>query len=217
MIGHSGGYYGVIQEQVADSRRGQRRVEAGPGARSDEALMASYMAGDMSAFSELFRRYTPVLERVLWRSLRDEVPDFVQQTFLHLHRARMTFQQGNLFRPWLLSIAINLQREHFRRLKRRRALHPDVFAFGSRAPTLPDVIYEASRAFRALESLPHREREVLELACGGGLSTTDIAREMRTTTAGVKSLAHRARQRLRATQLGLLADSSTNGSNGSSR
>jgi DNA-directed RNA polymerase specialized sigma24 family protein len=51
-----------------------------------------------------------------------------------------------------------------------------------------------------VESLPTREREVLELLCGAGLSTADIATEMGTTSAGVKSLAHRARQRLRANQ-----------------
>jgi RNA polymerase sigma-70 factor (ECF subfamily) len=200
MIGHSGDYYGVVQEQVAESRRGRRAAGPERKAQSDEALMAAYVAGDMSAFAELFRRYAPVLERVLWRSLRDEVADFVQQTFLHLHRARTSFTIGALFRPWLLSIAINLQREHFRRLKRRRAVHPDVFTFGSRAPIGPDVIYEAERACRAVESLPAREREVLELLCGAGLSTADIATEMGTTTAGVKSLAHRARQRLRASQ-----------------
>ena len=200
MIGHSGDYYGVVQEQVAESRRGRRAAGPERKSQTDETLMSAYVAGDMSAFSELFRRYAPILERVLWRSLRDEVPDFVQQTFLHLHRARASFTVGALFRPWLLSIAINLQREHFRRLKRRRAVHPDVFTFGSRPPTGPDVIYEAERACRAVESLPEREREVLELLCGAGLSTADIATEMGTTTAGVKSLAHRARQRLRASQ-----------------
>src|ERR1700753_2150656 len=216
MIGHSGDYYGVVQERMAESRRGRRTASPERKALTDEALMTAYVGGDMSAFAELFRRYSPVLERVLWRSLRDEVPDFVQQTFLHLHRARASFTIGAQFRPWLLSIAINLQREHFRRLKRRRAVHPDVFTFGSRAPAQPggicgghaglravpepDVIYEAERACQAVKLLPAREREVLELLCGAGLSTADIATEMGTTTAGVKSLAHRARQRLRASQ-----------------
>jgi len=200
MIGQSGDYYGVVQERMAESRRGRRATSPERKAQTDEALMAAYVGGDMSAFAELFRRYSPVLERVLWRSLRDEVPDFVQQTFLHLHRARASFTIGAQFRPWLLSIAINLQREHFRRLKRRRAVHPDVFTFGTRPPTEPDVIYEAERACQAVKLLPAREREVLELLCGAGLSTADIATEMGTTTAGVKSLAHRARQRLRASQ-----------------
>jgi RNA polymerase sigma-70 factor (ECF subfamily) len=204
MIGHSGGYYGVEQEQAADSRRGvQLQGSSGqvaPAPLADEVLMAAYLKGDMSAFAELFRRYTPVLERLLWRSLRDEVPDFVQQTFLHVHRARHTFAEGALFRPWVVSIAINLKHEHFRRMNRRLAIHPDVFTFGARRPSEPDTIYEADQAWRAIESLPARERQVLELLCGGGLSAADVAAEMRTTTAGVKSLAHRARQRLRGNQ-----------------
>jgi RNA polymerase sigma-70 factor (ECF subfamily) len=181
--------------------------------------MAAYLKGEMSAFSELYRRYAPVLERLLWRSLRDEVPDFVQQTFLHVHRARHTFSEGASFRPWLVSIALNLKHEHFRRLNRRLAIHPDVFTFGARRPSQPDTIYEADQAWRSVEALPSRERQVLELLCGGGLSAADIAAEMETTTAGVKSLAHRARQRLRGTHAVARdqAASITRGSRGSSK
>lgn len=222
MIGHSGGYYGVEQEQAAESRRGahlQGTAGHAPEPIADEVLMAAYLKGDMGAFAELFRRYTPVLGRLLWRSLRDEVPDFVQQTFLHVHRARHTFAEGALFRPWLVSIAINLKHEHFRRLNRRLAIHPDLFTFGARPPSEPDVIYEADQAWRSVECLPSRERQVLELLCGGGLSAADVAAEMRTTTAGVKSLAHRARQRLRSTHgAGRTEPASiTRGSRGSSK
>lgn len=199
MIGHSGGYYGVVQEQAADTRRGrgEHLDDASSKVHSDEVLMSAYVRGDMSAFAELFRRYTPVLERLLWRSLRDEVPDFVQQTFLHVHRARDTFAEGSLFRPWLVSIAFNLKHEHFRRLHRKLAMQPEVFSFGARATPEPDVVYEVDQAWRALESLPARERRVLELLCGVGLTAADVATEMNTTPSGVKSLAHRARQRLR--------------------
>lgn len=198
MIGNSGGYYGVIQEQVAHARCSLvLQNSLNKAARSDEALMTAYVGGDMSAFAELFRRYAPVLERMLWRSLRDEVPDFVQQTFLNLHRARSSFTEGALFRPWLLSIAFNLKREHFRRLNRRRAIDAELFTFSPKAPSQPDSIYEADQAWRALGSLPARERQVLELLCGSGLTAAAIASEMQTTIAGVKSLAHRARQRLR--------------------
>ena len=219
MIGHSGGYYGVVQEQAAGAARVLREQDSACQAHADEVLMAAYVAGDMRAFAELFRRYAPLLERILWRSLRDEVPDFVQQTFLHVHRARSTFAQGALFRPWLVSIAINLKREHFRRMNRRQALHHEALAFGSRSPTEPDTVYEADQAWRALEALPERERQVLELLCGSGLTAADVAAEMRTTRAGVKSLAHRARQRLRASQAArrIQPGSSTTGLSGSSR
>ncbi|HEY2409673.1 MAG TPA: RNA polymerase sigma factor [Polyangiaceae bacterium] len=198
MIGQSGAYYGVIQEAVAESKCNPAPRLANPKRQTDEELMSLYISGSSEAFSELFRRYAPVLERILWRSLRDEVPDFVQQTFLHLHRARSRFIAGSPFRPWLLSIAINLQREHFRRVKRRTAAPMDALTLGPHPLAGPDIVFEARRACDALGGLPRREREVLELLCGGGLSTSDIATQLGTTTAGVKSLAHRARQRLRA-------------------
>jgi RNA polymerase sigma-70 factor (ECF subfamily) len=200
MIGQSGAYYGVIQEAVAESNCNPAPRLACPKRKTDEELMSLYIAGSSDAFSELFRRYSPVLERILWRSLRDEVPDFVQQTFLHLHRARGRFISGSPFRPWILSIAINLQREHFRRVKRRTAAPMDALTLAPCPLAGPDIVFEARRACDALGGLPRREREVLELLCGGGLSTSDIATQLGTTTAGVKSLAHRARQRLRATR-----------------
>ena len=84
-------------------------------------------------------------------------------------------------------------------MNRRLAIHPDVLKFGACAASEPDVRYEVDQAFRALESLPARERRVLELLCGVGLTAADIAAEMNTTPSGVKSLAHRARQRVRET------------------
>ena len=83
--------------------------------------MAAYVAGDRAALDELFQRLAPVLLRVLARQLpnREEANDLVQQTFLQLHRSRNDFREGARLRPWLFTIAINLKREHFRRVKRR--------------------------------------------------------------------------------------------------
>ena len=83
--------------------------------------MAAYIAGDAAAFRELFARYSPVLYRMMLRDLRrpEEARDLVQQTFLHLHRARNDFDGRLRFRPWIFTIALNLKREHFRRVRRR--------------------------------------------------------------------------------------------------
>ena len=40
-------------------------MTAGPEPRSDEALMADYVAGDARAMRELFRRHAPKLTRVM--------------------------------------------------------------------------------------------------------------------------------------------------------
>jgi len=149
MIGHSVTITALSKSRLQNPDAGARG--GGTQSADDEALMAAYVAGDMSAFSELFRRYArPGASALAFATRRS--PDFVQQTFLHLHRARASFTVGACS-AWLLSIAINLQREHFRASSAAR-VHPDVFTFGSRAPTGPDVIYEAERACRASNPYP---------------------------------------------------------------
>ena len=88
---------------------------------SDEELMAAYVGGDRSAFAELFARYGPRLQRLMQRDMSraEDAHDLVQQTFLQLHRARNDFRVDAKLRPWLFTIALNLKRQHFRRLGRR--------------------------------------------------------------------------------------------------
>jgi DNA-directed RNA polymerase specialized sigma24 family protein len=52
-------------------------------APSDEELMTAYVGGDHAAFAELFRRYAPVLLRLMQHriSRREEADDLVQLTF----------------------------------------------------------------------------------------------------------------------------------------
>src|SRR3954447_13908404 len=82
---------------------------------TDEELMVSYKTGDAPAFAEIFRRYAPLLLRVMQHQLgrREDAHDLVQQTFLQLHRSRADFRDGASLRPWLLTIAINLKRQYF--------------------------------------------------------------------------------------------------------
>src|SRR4051794_2931445 len=73
---------------------------------ADEA-MTRYAAADDDAFTEIYAFVAPRLSAYLRRRLRDEarVPDLVQQTFLHMHRARRTFIPGAEVLPWAFAIA----------------------------------------------------------------------------------------------------------------
>src|SRR5262245_39622627 len=127
--------------------------------------MAAYIAGDAAAFRELFGRYSAPLYRMLLRDLHrpEDARDLVQQTFLHVHRARNDFDARQRFRPWAFTIAINLKREHFRRLRRRPessldadpGLEPAAPGHGDRS--------EARQAIqRGLAALPPDQREVIQ-------------------------------------------------------
>ncbi len=167
--------------------------------------MAAYIAGDKAAFRELFRRYTPLLQRAMARDLRspEEANDLVQQTFLHLHRSRLDFEPGRKLKPWIFTIALNLKREYFRRNKRRHetSLEDDRVAEPFEGPRGQERADASRETARALSMLPAEHREVIELHWLGGLSFPEVAEAVGSTVAAVKVRAHRGYVALRS-QLG---------------
>lgn len=168
--------------------------------KSDEQLMLAYVAGDLGAFQELFSRYAPLLQRVFSRRMNgdEEARDLVQQTFLQLHRARLDYDSGQLLRPWLFTIALNLHREHLRKRRRRPELIGELEVDGLRSPTDGAARSDAARDIhRALETLPSEQREVIALHWFGGLGFAEIAKIVGAGLAATKVRAHRGYVRLR--------------------
>jgi RNA polymerase sigma-70 factor (ECF subfamily) len=168
---------------------------------SDEELMQAYVSGDAGAFRELFARYAPALHRIFSRHLRqpEAARDLVQQTFLQLHRARRDFDARQPLRPWLFTIALNLEREHLRRKRRRPEASLD-FEQEARVASPLDAAARseaASDVHKALESLPVEQREVIELHWFGGLSFQEVASVVGAGLAATKVRAFRGYCRLR--------------------
>ncbi len=168
--------------------------------RSDEELMAAYVGGDTAAFSDLFERYAPLLVRIMRRQVRnpDDASEIVQQTFLQLHRARNDFQQGRRLRPWLMTIAYNLKREHFRRRMRKPEVpleyEPPASERGGDPVERKD---EAMRVRAALASLPAGQREVIIMHWFEEMSFPDVAEVLGLSVSAVKVRAHRGYKVLR--------------------
>src|SRR5688572_17383111 len=169
--------------------------------KSDEDLMAAYVAGDQAAFEELFRRYAPALLRVIGRQLSSpgEAHDLVQQTFLQLHRARRDFKPGARLRPWIFTIALNLKREHFRRLRRRPEAPLELDGRNDPAvlPDSPERAENQRAVRRALDQLPPDHREVIVLHWLEGLSFPEVSVIVGASVSAVKVRAHRGYVALR--------------------
>jgi RNA polymerase sigma-70 factor (ECF subfamily) len=193
------------------------RAQAASVGRSDEELMAAYVAGDAAAFRALFERYGGPLYALVRRRVRadDDARDLVQQTFLQLHRARADFRSDARLRPWLFTIAFNLVREHYRRSGRRReeVVAPELIdplaatagvaeSPGSGAIPLaaPEQIARHERLARvraALASLPDAQREVIELHWFEECPYDEIAAVVGASVEAVRVRAHRGYARLR--------------------
>jgi RNA polymerase sigma-70 factor (ECF subfamily) len=168
---------------------------------NDEALMASYVAGDGQALAQLFERYGTLLLRVMMRGGYSEADaaDMVQQTFLQLHRARADFRPDAKLKPWLFTIALNVKRQLIRTRKRRpeAALELD----GRDDPKVEaydPVMVERRRLVRqALAQLPDAQREVIELHWLAGMAFSEVSQIVGASLSAVKVRAHRGYARLK--------------------
>lgn len=165
---------------------------------SDEKLMSAYRSGDSEAFKNLFERYAPRLYTMFRRGGLDpeDARELVQQTFLQLHRARDDYRETMPFRPWIITIARNLRRAHYR--KRMRAGRS---GFGLALPAMVDgqVPLTIRRVRLALDRLPPSLREVIVLHWFIGLGYREIAERLGDATElAVKLRAHRGYVKLRA-------------------
>lgn len=166
---------------------------------TDEELMRAYVAGDHAAFRALFDRRAPDLLRLVRRHVEsdDVARDLVQHTFLRLHAARNDFRDGARLRPWLLTIAMNLVREHWRTRKRRPSTELDESRHAADEPR--DEREEARRAAKvreALAELPDGHREVVELHFFQGLPYAEVAAIVGGSEGAVRVRAHRAYKKL---------------------
>jgi len=182
-------------------RVARRRAPAS--SRDADEAMSRYARGDESAFAAIHEHVAPRLAAYLRRRVREAalVPDLVQQTFLHMHRARHTFRAGSEVLPWAFAIARRQLVDAY-----RAELGPTVndvdFEVDQRAPypcgeQLLAAKEAARRVERALAALSAPQRAALELVKGEGLSLVAAAAALGTTVTGVKLRTHRAYAALR--------------------
>ena len=168
--------------------------------RSDEELMLAYVDGDEAAFRELFERWAPVVHGLTRRHLHSEelAREVTQQTFYKLHGARNDFRRDGKLRPWLLTIAMNLVREHWRRSKRRRHVEFDEEreAAPESARSELELQQRAEAVHAALAQLPPTQREVVELHYFQERPYKEVASIVGTSEGAVRVRAHRAYRKL---------------------
>ena len=151
-----------------------------------------------SAFARLLETLRPDLVRFAFWLARDRAvaEDVVQETLIRAWKSREELKDAGAARPWLLTI---VRREHARLYERKRLQTVDVEqveALGDPALASDgDAGLEDLR--RAILQLPDEYREPLVLQVLGGLTTAEIAAELKLTQPAVLTRLFRARNRLR--------------------
>jgi RNA polymerase sigma-70 factor, ECF subfamily len=158
---------------------------------------------DSRAFAPVFDRHFEAVHRYAQSRVGPDLADEIAaETFTCAFDQRRRYDLGYVdARPWLLGIASNLIRRHWRTERRRLAAH-------ARSRQTEPGSHEATPAgdmTGALDALRWRDREALLLFAWADLTYEEIAIAQRVPVGTVRSRIARARRTLRA----WLADTSS--------
>lgn len=182
----------------------------------DSDLWSQVLAGDGSAFAELFVLHR---DRVFCHSLRlvrtsHEAEDITAMVFLEAWRCRSSVRlvNGSVI-GWLLVTTTNVARNRIRsNLRYERLIRrlPRVETAPDHGDSVADAVDQDRRSQllqRAYRSLGRRDQEIIALCVLEDMSTTEVSQLLRIPPGTVKSRLSRAKQKLSkllTPQIGLL-------------
>lgn len=160
----------------------------------------AWLAGHESALRVAYDQYGKLIYTYCVRSLndRDAANDCTQETFVSAWRSRERFDpsKGSLA-SWLMGIARYRVMDAYRANARTPTPAAEVEPAVAVAADDTSVVADRLLVAHALDQLPGRARQVVELAFYSDLSQSEIAERLDLPLGTVKSDMRRALQRLR--------------------
>jgi RNA polymerase sigma-70 factor, ECF subfamily len=168
-------------------------------------VLSGAVAGDRSAFAQLWRSAHPGLLRYLKVVCGEDAEDVASQTWLKVIRTLPTFTgDESSFRGWLAVIARNTAIDHVRRASRRHEI-PEATVADHRVDTAPDAADEAldalstQKALDLVATLPPPVAEMVMLRVVFGLDVAQVAALVGRTPGAVRVAVHRGLKSLATT------------------
>jgi RNA polymerase sigma-70 factor (ECF subfamily) len=166
---------------------------------TDADLLARVADRDRAAFELLYHRYVRSIFGLALRRLRDRqrAEDAVQETFTAIWRSAGSYRpERGAAAAWLYAVARNAVVDRLRVRSEPPAEAPDVVSAEPGPAERAEAAYVAFEVHRAMEELPEREREVLELAYWSEMSQSEVAEYLNIPLGTVKTRTRSALARL---------------------
>lgn len=178
-------------------------------ASDDQADVERVLAGDISAFEGIVRRWQGPLINLAYRFCRDRgrAEELAQEAFLRAYRALGQWRKDAVFSTWLFALATNLYRSDLRRIPARTVSLEDIpEPADARASDGGLEDHDRDLAVRrAVGALPPKYREALILFYFHDMDVTTAARSLGLPEGTVKARLFRGREILRSKLPQLLA------------
>ena len=179
---------------------------------ADERLVQMTLAGDETAYAEIFERYKRPLTRVVGRYFRErsEIEEFVQQSFTKAYFSLRNFRGGEdkSFAAWITRIAINVCYDEFRRRGRKgESLFSEMTdtendylqsVADGREIAADRSLVASQLAEKVLSSLDAKDRMAMTLVYSEDHSLNEVAAAIGISISNLKSRLFRCRNQIRA-------------------
>ena len=163
---------------------------------SDEELMLAVGNGDLQAFEQIVLRHQRSAWNAAYRFLGDRVAaeDIAQEALLRILDAAARYRPTAKFSTYLHRVVTRLCLDYAR--KKQPAYVDDLSTATASSPSPQDETASRERSqavWKALDTLPPRQRMAVVLRYYEGLSGREIAAAMDVSVKGVERLLARAR------------------------
>jgi RNA polymerase sigma-70 factor (ECF subfamily) len=169
-------------------------------AAKDQADVDKVLAGDVSAFEGLVRRWQGPLVNLAYRFCRDRgrAEEMAQEAFLRAFRSLHRWRRESLFSTWLFALATNLYRSELRRIPMGTVAIDDVVEPGDPRSLAKGLEQEdTDRAVRrAVDALPPKYRETMILFYFHDMDVAATARTLALPEGTIKARLSRGRDLL---------------------
>lgn len=166
----------------------------------DEALYASWRAGDSKAGAELFERHYPAIARFFRNKVDEDALDLVQKTFLACLEGVERIRGDSSFRTFLFAVAHNVLYKHLRGKVREGArLDFGLTSVHDLRPTATTMLArrrEERALLLALRRIPLEHQILLELYFWEKLTAREIADIQGANEGTIRTRLRRAKQLL---------------------
>ncbi len=157
--------------------------------------------GDADAFGQLYEAYLDKIYRYIYFRVTDEqiAEDLISQVFTKAWENLSRYQpSGRPFIAWLYTIAHNTVIDHYRTRKDTVPIE-NTLSLASDAPSPHEQVelhFETDNLRTALQTLTPEQQQVVVLKFISGMSTDEIAGQLRKSAGAIRALQMRALQAL---------------------
>jgi RNA polymerase sigma-70 factor (ECF subfamily) len=169
----------------------------------DKTLVERFLkAGDPFAYEVIVKKYQRMVYFLALKTVgnHQDADEVAQKTFLSVYKNLKTFEGRSSLKTWIFRIAMNFSKNLIRDRTRREGeeINERTAAVWSGVETDIETDQRRRIVREAMEKLPPRQREVLQMRAFGDMSFAEIAEESGISVSAAKVNYHYAVKALKS-------------------